>query len=116
LKWRILTGQVDRNREVFLYGVNLPFTARPWQAGDRFHPLGAPGSAKLQDLFVNRKVPVEKRGVLPVICSGDGGILWVPGFAPAEDAKVTYSSTAGVQLTYRSGTSTLTTQSLNPDV
>jgi len=112
LKERVLSGKIDRTREVFLSKVELPFLVRPWHPGDRFRPLGAPGSAKLQDMFVNRKVPAERRGALPVICAGDGEILWVPGFSPAERAKLTDFSTEGVQLTYRSGTSTLTPQSL----
>lgn len=111
LRKRILGGQVDCQHEAFLSGSALPFTARPWQAGDRFHPLGAPGSAKIQDLFVNRKVPAGRRGVLPVVCSAEGVVLWVPGFPPAETAKVTTLTVEGVQLTYHEGTSTLTTQS-----
>lgn len=111
LRKRILGGHVDCKREAYVSGANLPFTARPWQAGDRFHPLGAPGSAKIQDWFVNRKVPVERRGVLPVVCSAEGIVLWVPGFPPAETAKVTPLTVEGVQLTYHEGTSTLTTQS-----
>jgi hypothetical protein len=63
-------------------------------------------------MFVNRKVPVGRRGMLPVVCAADGGILWVPGFSPAEQAKMTDSSFTAVQLTYHWGTSTLTTQSL----
>ncbi|MFT3870366.1 MAG: tRNA lysidine(34) synthetase TilS [Nibricoccus sp.] len=111
LRKRILAGQVDCRREAFVSGAALPLVARPWRAGDRFHPLGAPGSAKIQDWFVNRKIPVERRGILPIICSTQGSVLWVPGFPPAETAKVTTLTVEGVQLTYREGTSTLTTQS-----
>jgi tRNA(Ile)-lysidine synthase len=116
LRRHILSGKVDSAGEAFLCGVDFPFTARPWQSGDRFHPLGAPGSAKLQDLFVNRKVPAEKRSVLPVVCSADGTVVWVAGFPPAEAAKVTSLTVEGVQLTYTEGTSTLTDQSQIPDV
>jgi tRNA(Ile)-lysidine synthase len=111
---RVLGGQVDCTHEAFVCGSALPFTARPWRAGDRFHPLGAPGSAKIQDLFVNRKIPMERRAILPVVRSSEGEVLWVPGFPPAETAKVTSLTVEGVQLTYRKGTSTLTTQSFNP--
>jgi tRNA(Ile)-lysidine synthase len=111
LKRRVLTGKVDRACEAFLYGCDFPFTARQWLSGDRFKPLGAPGSAKLQDLFVNRKVPAEQRGTLPVVCASEGEILWVPGFSPADQAKVIDESKAGVQLTYHCGTSTVPDQS-----
>jgi tRNA(Ile)-lysidine synthase len=85
---------------------------RLWLPGDRFHSLGAPGSAKLQDLFVNRKIPIERRGKLPLVCTADGEILWIPGFSPAERVKITDQTASGVQLTYHSGTSTLNNQSL----
>jgi tRNA(Ile)-lysidine synthase len=109
LRRRVQAGAVDRDGEAFLATVELPFTARQWMPGDRFRPLGAPGSAKLQDLFVNRKIPAELRQALPVICAADGEILWVPGFPPAERVKITEHTASGVQLTYRSGTSTLRT-------
>jgi tRNA(Ile)-lysidine synthase len=111
LKRRVMSGGVDREQEAFLADVRLPLSVRPWQPGDRFRPLGAPGSAKLQDLFVNRKISTERRGLLPVVCGADDEILWVPGFSPAEHAKVTAQSSSGVQLTYRRGTSTLIIQS-----
>jgi len=112
LKHRVLLGGVDREHEAFLTDVRLPLSARAWRHGDRFRPLGAPGTAKLQDLFVNRKISPERRGLLPVVCGADDEILWVPGFSPAEHAKVTDQTASGLQLTYRSGTSTLITQSL----
>jgi len=112
LKRRVLTGEVDCAREVFLSNVGFPLAAGPWQPGDRFRPLGAPGSSKLQDLFVNRKIPADRRSTLPVVRAADGEILWVPGFPPAEMAKVTDQTAAGVQLTYLRGTSTFKTQSL----
>lgn len=108
---RVLAGEVDCAQEVFLGGVELPLIAGPWHSGERYRPLGAPGSAKIQDLFVNRKVPADRRGALPVVRKANGEVLWVPGFSPAEDAKVTAETLAGVQLTYRRGTSTVTTQS-----
>jgi tRNA(Ile)-lysidine synthase len=111
LKHRVLSGGVDREQEAFLADVCLPLSTRPWHHGDRFRPLGAPGTAKLQDLFVNRKISPERRGSLPVVCGADDEILWVPGFSPAEHAKVTDQTASGVQLTYSSGTSTVETQS-----
>jgi tRNA(Ile)-lysidine synthase len=111
LKQRVMSGGVDREQEAYVADVRLPLSARPWRHGDRFRPLGAPGSAKLQDLFVNRKISMERRGLLPVVCGADDEILWVPGFPPAEHAKVTDQTSSGVQLTYRRGTFTLTIQS-----
>ena len=61
---------------------------RPRRAGDRFHPLGAPGRMKLKDFLINEKVPKAERESLPVFASKTG-IFWVPGLRIAEPAKVT---------------------------
>ncbi len=116
LRKRVRSGDVNAAQEAFLGDTDLPLAVRSWQPGDRYRPLGAPGSAKLQDLFVNRKVPVACRSALPLICAVDGEILWVPGFALAERAKVSDDTDMGVQLTYHRGTSTLLHQSQFPDV
>jgi tRNA(Ile)-lysidine synthase len=103
----ILAGKVDPRHQAFLSRCECPLLVRQWQPGDRFRPLGAPGSAKLQDLFVNRGVPPERRWVLPVVCSRQGEILWVPGFPPADGSKLEATSVTGLQLTYHTGTSTV---------
>ena len=62
--------------------------ARRRRPGDRFRPLGAPGEKKLQDVFVDTKVPRRERDSLPVVCD-DAGIAWVAGYRVAERVKVT---------------------------
>jgi tRNA(Ile)-lysidine synthase len=108
---RLRCRQFDPNREAIVECSDAILTVRQWRAGDRFKPLGAPGSAKVQDLFTNRKVPSTERAKLPVICSADGRILWIPGFPPAADSKITEHSVTAVQLTYRPGTITVRKQS-----
>ncbi len=107
LREAILTGRFDPAREVFLADGCPAFCVRSWRTGDRYRPLGAPGSATLQDLFVNRKIPAARRGWLPVVIGEDGGILWVPGLPPAEESKITTDSVTGVHLTYETGTYTV---------
>lgn len=53
-------------------------TVRQWRPGDRFHPLGSPGTRKLQDFFVDSGVPRHARAAVPVVVSGDR-IVWVAG-------------------------------------
>lgn len=55
-----------------------PLTIRPWLPGDRFQPLGMAGTKKLQDLFVDAKVPRPAREAVLVVLSG-GSIVWVVG-------------------------------------
>ncbi len=100
---RVLNGKVDANRQAYLRlcgATAAPaLTVRRWREGDRCRPLGAPGAAKLQDIFVNRKIPARERRRLPVICFG-GGILWVPGLPPAEAHKLRAGADTALVLTY----------------
>ena len=65
-----------------------PFV-RTWQEGDRFQPLGMNGDKKLQDFFVDEKVPRRMRGRVSLLCAADGRIAWVVGHRIAEPFKVT---------------------------
>lgn len=56
--------------------------------GDRFMPLGLKGTKKVQDFFVDEKVPAEERDSVPVVESG-GRIIWLGGWRLDERAKVT---------------------------
>ncbi len=56
--------------------------------GDRFMPLGLKGTKKVQDFFVDEKVPAGERDDVPVVESG-GRIIWLGGWRLDERAKVT---------------------------
>lgn len=68
--------------------VKLPLTIRFWRRGDRFWPLGAGGMQKLQDFFINRKVPRSVRGGIPLLTDADGNILWIAGYRLDERYKI----------------------------
>jgi tRNA(Ile)-lysidine synthase len=73
--------------------LTLPLAVRCWQPGDRFRPLGMGGRRKkLQDLFVDRKVPRGARGSVPLVVDGDDRIVWIVGEPVAEDFRVTEPS------------------------
>jgi len=50
-------------------------------------PLGAPGTRKLKDLLIDRRIPRERRDQLPLLCLGDR-IAWVPGVTVDEAFRV----------------------------
>ena len=56
--------------------------------GDRLKPSSA-GHRKLQDLFVDRKVPREARDRIPLVVDGADRIVWVPGHAIDREFHVT---------------------------
>jgi len=57
--------------------------------GDWFQPVGLGGRKKLQDLFVDRKVPRDRRDLIPLVVSGSGRIVWVAGYGIDEAFRVT---------------------------
>jgi tRNA(Ile)-lysidine synthase len=60
--------------------------------GDRIRLPGMDGSKKLQDIFVDEKIPRERRAFIPVVAT-DEEVLWIPGlrhtrlYAPNPDTK-----------------------------
>ncbi|MBQ2661333.1 MAG: hypoxanthine phosphoribosyltransferase [Clostridia bacterium] len=64
----------------------LELCVRTRKQGDRFFPLGAPGTKKLKDFFIDKKVPREERG-MALVCAGNE-VCFVPGFTISENLKV----------------------------
>ncbi len=61
---------------------------RHWRAGDRFQPIGMGSPVKLQDLFVNARIPREERHAL-VVAEADGELFWVEKLRISERFKLT---------------------------
>jgi len=55
-----------------------PLVVRSRRTGERFWPLGAPGSKKLSDYFIDSKVPPEERDRVAILCDQLGPV-WVIG-------------------------------------
>lgn len=60
---------------------------RPRKNGDFFHPMGFGKRKKLQDYFVDEKVPRDERDSIPIVVSGND-IVWIVGFRGDERFKV----------------------------
>lgn len=71
--------------------IGLTLQVRGWEDGDRFVPLGMGGRKKLQDFFVDLKVPRDRRDSVPLVVSDDR-IVWVVGYRVDERFKVTDST------------------------
>ncbi|MGH2810498.1 MAG: tRNA lysidine(34) synthetase TilS, partial [Actinomycetota bacterium] len=78
-----------------------PVSVRPWLPGDRFVPLGAPGSKKLQDFFTDAAVPRRARPCVPILVSA-GRIAWVAGHRIDERFKITPQTACAVRIRVRS--------------
>jgi len=114
-RWAIAASELDRasnavwpawagrGNEVGIAAavLELPLVVRNRRPGDRFRPIGAPGKRKLQDFFVDRKVPRTDRDALPLVVDARGRIVWVPGQAVAEEFKVSATSQSVILLRVR---------------
>jgi tRNA(Ile)-lysidine synthase len=67
---------------------------RSRRPGDRMRPAGAPGSQKIQDLMVNRKIARKDRDLIPILTNAAGRIAWVVGVAVGEEFAVQPHTTA----------------------
>ncbi len=98
----VSSGHIDTREEAWLDAGKITngLSASPWQDGDSYVPLGNPGTVKLQDAFINRKIPLEERKILPVVRHGDD-ILWCPGLLPAHTYRIVDTTKKALRLTYR---------------
>jgi len=71
--------------------------ARSLRPGDRIAPLGMTGSKKLQDVFVDKKIPLDKRRRVAVIVD-DEKLIWVAGVVFCEQAKITSATKNALHL------------------
>jgi tRNA(Ile)-lysidine synthase len=68
--------------------IEAPLLVRPRRPGDRFVPLGGPGTRRLKSFLIDRKVPVDARGHIPLVVSGER-IAWVVGHRIDDRFKIT---------------------------
>jgi tRNA(Ile)-lysidine synthase len=66
-----------------------PLAVRNRRPGDRFRPLGLGGRKKLQDYFVDKKVPRDARDRVPLVVDQADRIVWVAGHGIADEFRVT---------------------------
>jgi tRNA(Ile)-lysidine synthase len=66
---------------------SVTLEVRPRRPGDRLRPLGSSGSRKLKDVLIDRRIPADDRGRLPLLVHA-GKIVWVPGVTVDEDFRL----------------------------
>ena len=60
-----------------------PLMVRSRLPGDRLQPYGMKGTKKVQDIFVDAKVPEHTRDGVPLLVCGDE-VVWIPGYRIAQ--------------------------------
>ena len=57
----------------------LPLRVRTRKSGDRMKVKGLNGSKKVKDIFIDSKIPVNKRDMWPVVVDSTDTVVWIPG-------------------------------------
>ena len=66
----------------------FPWLVRTFEAGDRIVPVGMKGHKKVKDLFIDEKIPMERRRRIPLLFSA-GTLIWVAGVRASAAAALT---------------------------
>jgi tRNA(Ile)-lysidine synthase len=82
--------------------VHFPLRVRSRRNGDFFFPLGFGKRKKLQDFFVDLKVPRDERDCVPVVLSGED-IVWIAGYRADERFRITGSTKRFLKLVLLQG-------------
>ena len=59
--------------------IKLPFIVRTREDGDSMMVKNMSGRKKINDIFIDSKVPKEKRDSQPIVLDSSGEIIWIPG-------------------------------------
>jgi tRNA(Ile)-lysidine synthase len=70
----------------------FPLTVRNRRPGDRMRVLGLNGTKKVQDMFVDERIPPSVREKLPLLVDAAGQVIWIPGIRRSDIAPVTEST------------------------
>ncbi len=86
-------------RETALFdAATLPFPlhVRSRKPGDFFYPSGFGKKKKLQDFFVDEKVPRDRRDSIPLLLS-DGKVVWIVGYRTDERYRIDKNIVKGLK-------------------
>ncbi|HAD20881.1 MAG TPA: tRNA lysidine(34) synthetase TilS [Opitutae bacterium] len=97
---KALSKTVNKSKEAFVSVNNSCLYLRSRQEGDRFRTLGSNGSKKINKLMIDHKWSRKRKTETPLILDNDGNIIWIPGFPPSENWKITASTRKVIHLTY----------------
>ena len=59
--------------------IDLPLIVRTRKIGDRMKVKGLDGSKKVKDIFIDKKIKMDKRDSWPIVVDSKGKIVWIPG-------------------------------------
>jgi len=86
-------------QEFFDYDkLKFPLNLRLKEPGDRIKPLGLNKTKKVKDIFIDRKVPVASRPLIPLVFSEDK-IAWIYSVCISNEFKITANTKKILKIT-----------------
>lgn len=73
---------------------------RNWTEGDWFIPLGLEGKKKVSDFFIEQKIPIFKKHIIPILES-EGKIVWICGLKIDNRFKITDRTRKILKISYK---------------
>jgi len=59
--------------------ITLPLSVRTRRNGDKMEVKGMLGRKKVNDIFIDEKIPANERKTWPIVVDATGKIVWIPG-------------------------------------
>lgn len=98
-KLKGIDGPISASEAVFdANELCWPLTVRSRLPGDTMQVMGLNGSKKVKDIFIDAKIPPSLRSRIPLVCDGNGNIIWIPGVRRSIHAPVTDQSAQIIQM------------------
>jgi tRNA(Ile)-lysidine synthase len=95
--------KTDNNSILLKSGnVEFPIIIRTKEQGDRMSLKGMKGTKKLKSIFIDHKIPIDRRETWPVVTDGKNRILWLPGLKKCYDADTLNKGEGYILITYHS--------------
>lgn len=90
--WKITSvtnSDKDTNFEIRLNSeeIKLPLIIRNRRIGDKMEIKNLNGSKKIKDIFIDEKVSLTKRDIIPIVTDTNDVIVWIPGIKKSKFAK-----------------------------
>lgn len=67
--------------------INLPLYVRNKKNGDYINVRGMDGSKKVKEIFIEKKIPTNKRNIYPILIDDKDNVLWVPNLKKSKFVK-----------------------------
>ena len=85
ITWTVEPAPTQQRRDgCTAWFIPQPLMVRPWQSGERIHPLGGPGRRLVARCFQDARVARSRRSTWPVFDAA-GHAVWIPGVCRGQE-------------------------------